>query len=326
MPVYNGETYVRETIDSVLRQSFTNFEFIIVNDGSTDSTLQILESYDDKRIILVNLEQNRGVSNARNVGTDSAIGDYIAFCDADDLYDPNRLKAQLDYLIQNPAVDVCGSYFAVFEGSHEVLVKHPLDDKVIKEHFFTSNCLAQPSIMGKANIFRDYKYNPDLQASEDYDLWTRMAIGGVVFGNVPYQLVNYRLHPTQASKTKSKLLYATSNAVCTDYTLAYLNNEKITRYSKSAELSLADFKEFLSELFASSIKKSRDINMFRPLIALQYRKLKTHRINAYMTLKMLASKYHLEFPPKYLLNIFLLSILPVSRKTKFFDTLTKLKL
>ncbi len=326
MPVYNGERFIRETIDCVLDQTYRNFEFIIVNDGSVDSTQQIISFYDDKRIIPLNLTINQGVSNARNAGTDLAKGEFIAFCDADDLYDPGRLQTQLDFLTSNPTVDVCGSYFTVFENGQETLIKHPLTDSEIKEHFFTANCIGQPSVMGKSSVFRKYKYNPELQASEDYDLWARMAIGGVIFANVPFPMVKYRLHPAQASKTKARLLYITSNIICTNYTLAYLNNEIISGYSKAAEISLADFKKFIAELSSACSRKSADLNTFRPLIAIQYKKIDSLGIRSFAALKLISSKYHLHFPAKYLFNIFLLSFICVNRRSSLFDTLTKLKL
>ena len=180
--------------------------------------------------------------------------------------------------------------------------------------------------MGKASVFRQYQYNPELQASEDYDLWARMATGGIVFANLPYALVKYRLHPAQASKTKARLLHDTSKIVCTNYTLAYLGNHIITEFSKAAETTLDDFRKFVEELSATCKSKSRDMNIFRPLIALQYRKLDRFGINAYVTLKRMSAKYNLHFPAKYLLNICLLSIFPIKRNSSLFDTLTKLKL
>lgn len=326
MPVYNGAEYLCETMYSVLNQTCRDFEFIIVNDGSTDSTRQIIESYHDPRIIPVNLDENRGVSNARNLGVDSARGAYLAFCDADDLYDPARLQAQLDFLAGNPAVDVCGSYFYVLEDGRKTLVEHPLADTEIKERFFTGNCLGQPSIMGKSRVFREYKYNPELKASEDYDLWARMALGGVVFANVPRPLVKYRLHPAQASKTRAKLLHDTSNRICTDYALAFLDSRELSGFVRDETAKLTDFKRFITELASACGKKSRDMNTFRPLIALQYKKLYHPGIFAYLTLRSIASRYGLNFPANYLLNIFLLSILPVNRNSSFFNTLTKLKL
>lgn len=326
MPVYNGEKFIRETIDSILNQTYRNFEFIIVDDGSVDSTRQIISSYDDKRIIPLNLTRNQGVSNARNTGTDLARGEFIAFCDADDLYDPGRLQTQLDFLTRNATVDVCGSYFIVFENGQEQLVQHPLTDQEIKEHFFTANCIGQPSVMGKSHVFQRHKYNPELQASEDYDLWARMAIGGVIFANVPFPLVKYRLHPEQASKTKGRLLYNTSNIICTNYTLAYLNSDIISKYTKAEETSLADFRKFITELSLVCSRKPADLNTFRPLIALQYKKIDRLGLRSFVTLKLILSKYHLDFPAKYLLNIFLLSFIRVNRNSSLFDTLTKLKL
>lgn len=326
MPVYNGERFIRETIDSVLTQTYRDFEFIIVNDGSIDSTRQIVENYNDKRIVLLNLDRNQGVSNARNMGTDLSHGELIAFCDADDLYDPNRLRIQLDFLTGNPRVDICGSYFIVFENGQDKLIQHPLTDLEIKKHFFTNNCIGQPSVMGKSNIFQQYKYDPELQASEDYDLWARMATGGVVFANVPYPLVKYRLHPGQASKNKARLLNITSKAVCVNYALAYLKNNIISEYIKAEHTCLADFKHFIAELSAICDKRSKDLNTFRPLIALQYKKIDRLGIRAFATFMLMSFKYRIDLPAKYVLNIFLLSFISINKNSSLFDTLTKLKL
>ncbi|MGV8056678.1 MAG: glycosyltransferase family 2 protein [Smithellaceae bacterium] len=326
MPVYNGERFIREAIDSVLNQTYQNFEFIIVNDASVDSTQQIINSYHDKRIVSLNLTWNQGVSNARNMGVDLSKGEFIAFADADDLYDLNRLQTQLDFLTKNPTIDVCGSYFVVLENSQEILIKHPLTDQEIKEHFFTENCIGQPSVMGKSGVFKKFRYNSTIKVSGDYDLWTRMATGGVVFANVPHPLMKYRLHPAQISKTKSTLLHITSKTICANYSLTYLNNNIISEYSKAEEISLADFRKFIVELSVTCDKKSRDINTFRPLIALQYKKLDTLGIISFATLKVISYKYHLDFPANYLLNIFLLSFIPIEKNSSLFDTLTKLKL
>lgn len=326
MPVYNGEQFIRETIDSILKQTHSHFEFIIVNDGSTDSTHQIINSYDDVRITPLHLIKNQGVSNARNMGTDLSKGTFIAFCDADDIYDSSRLETQFKFLTNNPNIDVCGSYFTVFENGQEHLIKHPLTDYEIKEHFFTSNCIGQPSVMGKSEVFREFKYNPELEASEDYDLWARMASGGIVFANVPHSLVKYRLHPTQASKTKGRLLYLTSLTICTNYALSFLNNNVITEQSEAKEISLEDFKKFVAELSKSCINKSKDINTFRSLIALQYKKINTIGVFSFFTLKKITSKYHLNFPGKYLLNVFLVSFVRTKSGSSLFNTLTKLKI
>lgn len=327
MPVYNGEKFIRETIDSILNQTYQNFEFIIINDGSIDSTQQIISSYNDKRIVLLNLAGNQGISNARNMGTDLSKGEFIALCDADDLYEPNRLQIQLDFLSSHPAVDICSGYFIILENSKETLIKYKQHtDQEIKEHFFAGNCICQPCVMGKAGVFKKFKYDSSLQVSGDYDLWTRMAMGGVVFANIPCLLMKYRFHPAQATKTKSTLLDIITKTVCINYTLAYLSNNIISEYSKAEKITLADFRKFIAELSAVCLKKSRDINMFRPLIAVQYKKINSLGIRAFMELKSISSKYHINFPAKYLLNIFLLSFISADRNSSIFDTLTKLKL
>jgi len=326
MPVYNGEKFIRETIDSILNQTYQNFELIIVNDGSVDSTQQIIYGYEDKRIRLLNLTSNQGVANARNMGVDFSKGEFIAFIDSDDLYDLNKLQTQLDFLTCNPSVDVCSGYFVVLENERKILIKNPLTDQAIKEHFFTGNCISQPNVMGKAEVFKKFRYDSTLLVSEDYDLWTRMATSGIVFANLPISLMKYRMHPAQISKANSTLLDIKSKTVCAKYTLDYLNSNIITEYSKAEELSLANFRKFIAELSTVCNIKSKNINMFRPLIALQYKKLQPLTIKAFSTLLLISYKYKVYFPAKYLLNIFLLSFIPIGKSSSLFDTLTKLKL
>jgi glycosyltransferase involved in cell wall biosynthesis len=326
MPVYNGEQFMRETIDSVLNQTYQHFEFIIINDGSTDHTQQILESYHDTRIKPTLLKKNAGVSNARNVGINLAKGEYIAFCDSDDVYDTNRLKAQFEFLQNKPSIDLCGSSIIFFEHGVERLIPCPESDKEIKEFFLRGNAIAQPTVMGKSSIFKKHKYNTQLQASEDYDLWTRMAIAGITFGNLPQPLVKYRAHEAQASKTKGKLLDQTFKSTCTNYSLIYLDSSKLTNYASTQEITLADFLNFVDELSTCAQGKYKNINLFLPLIALQYKKLNRHNLKSYISTKLLYKKFKIYFPKKYLRNIFLLNLFSIRRKYSLFDTLTKLKI
>jgi glycosyltransferase involved in cell wall biosynthesis len=325
MPVYNGAAFLRETMDTVLQQTCTDFEFIIVNDGSTDTTAEIIQNYDDERIVFINLARNCGVCTARNMAIDMARGKYIAFCDADDLYDSHRLQVQREFLETHPKVDICGSDFILFEQRQEILIQHPRTDAEIKAHFFFSNCMGQPSIMGKTSVFQQHRYNPELVASEDYDLWARMATAGVVFANVPRALVRYRLHPGQASKTKSRLLSQTSTQVCLRYTLDFLNCDLIRNIEDAKSLTLGDFRKFITELANVCSEKQCDMNTFRPLIAQQYKKLEKLGIVTFSTLVLIARRHQLLFPANYWLNVFLLSILPVRKDSSFFETLTKLK-
>ena len=104
-PAYNAEKYIKETIESVLGQTYKNWELIIVNDGSTDSTEEIIKSFDDSRVVLLS-QKNSGVSSARNLGMQSSKGKYITFLDADDVLPPESLKVRVDYLESHPDVDL----------------------------------------------------------------------------------------------------------------------------------------------------------------------------------------------------------------------------
>ena len=109
MPVYNGEKYLRESVDSILNQTFTDFELLIINDGSTDSSMEILNSYSDSRIRIVTNEVNLRLIKTLNKGIDLATGEYIARMDCDDIADPKRLEIQLQYMEKHPDVAVCGT-------------------------------------------------------------------------------------------------------------------------------------------------------------------------------------------------------------------------
>lgn len=328
MPVYNGAGFVGETVSSILNQSWTDFEFIIVDDGSTDATREILDRYRDPRIVRRDLVANQGVSRARNLGVALARGEFLAFCDADDLSAPERLRSQVEFLLAHPQVDVCGSDMVTFEDGREQLVGNPLTDREIKAYFFTGNCICQPSVCGRTAVFRAFPYDPAFRLAEDYELWTRMALTGVTFANLPLPLVRYRLHPSQATKRKGDLVDAASVAISTGYTLAFLDDPLLRGYAAAAELSLADFHTCLARLAEVSAAKGVELNNFRRFISLQYRKLDAPGLRAFVSFRRLAAGYGLDFPGKYFLNLLLLCLLPIKKHpaSSLFDTLTKLKL
>ena len=120
MPAYNAENYIREAIDSILAQTFRDFEFLIIDDGSTDHTVEIIRSYSDSRIRLYQNERNMGVAATLNRGLDLARGEYIARMDADDISLPERFAKQAAYMDAHPDVAVCGSNIILFsEGAPE---------------------------------------------------------------------------------------------------------------------------------------------------------------------------------------------------------------
>lgn len=326
MPVYNGEKFIAETITTILGQTYAELELIIVNDGSVDSTAEVVSGFTDQRLIVCNLPRNQGVSHARNAGSELARGEYLAFCDSDDLYMPDKLQTQIEYLLSHPAVDVCSTYFTLLDGGEERIISYPLTDQEIKSYFFSGNCFCGAGVVGKTTVFRRFKYTAGLKVAQDYDLWTRMANGGVVFANVPRPLMKYRMHPTQASRNNVDLVHSNSENIRKNYTLAFLGDPLIAEHADKTAISLGDFREFMSRLAGVCADKEVDMNLFRPLIAGQYKKLRSLSLWSFITFMGLASRYRLEFPAKYLLNIFIKGMLPLDRNSSLFETLTKLKI
>lgn len=174
IPCYNAERYVDYAIRSIIAQSYTNWELLIIDDGSTDGTLNKLKSYQDSRIKIFLDGENKGISYRLNQLIDYAKGEYFARMDADDIMFPERLSKQLELLQADPKIDVVGSTAIVIDNSNRVLGKRGerMSSTSLK-NVFAHALFIHPSVMGKMNWFRKYKYVNDLQGVEDYDLWCR---------------------------------------------------------------------------------------------------------------------------------------------------------
>jgi glycosyltransferase involved in cell wall biosynthesis len=197
MPVYNGETYLQEAVESILNQTFTNFEFIIVDDGSTDSTAEILTTYAvlDSRIRPVHNETNLGLIKTLNKGVALAQGKYIARHDADDISLPERLAIQVDYLEQHPEIGMLGTaYYRVFTDGQRSLRQPPLTDTEIRWRLLFGNVWCHPSMMLRRQLLAKSEpvYDNFLHA-EDYELWLRL-LKRTRAATLPVPLVEYRVH------------------------------------------------------------------------------------------------------------------------------------
>jgi glycosyltransferase involved in cell wall biosynthesis len=207
MPVYNAEKYLREAIESTLNQTFTNFEFLIFNDGSTDSSLQIIQSYvsTDSRIVLAYNGENKGYVAHLNEGIKIAKGRYIARMDADDISLPERFEKQISFLENNPDYVLCGSRIQLF-GFQNQLVTLPIEDEEIRLKMLYITPFAHPSVMIRKEILlqNNLFYNESLMPAEDYDLWTKIVRFGKVY-NFKEVLLWYRVHNKNiSSKARSK--------------------------------------------------------------------------------------------------------------------------
>ena len=196
MPVYNGETYLEEAIDSILNQTFSDFEFIIINDGSTDHSVEIIQSYNDARIKLINNLSNLGLEKTLNRGIQLAQGKYIARMDSDDISLQYRLETQVIFMNANPAVTLCGSWVETF-GVRQDIWKYPTQHDDIRCHLLFESCFAHPSIiMRRSAVLKDEPLFDESQAykhAEDYVLWTRLSEHHAL-ANIPTVLLKYRQH------------------------------------------------------------------------------------------------------------------------------------
>lgn len=197
LPVYNCEKYIKESVQSVLNQTFVNFELLIIDDCSTDSTVAIIQAFNDSRIQLTRKERNTGLINSLNHAISIARGEYIARMDGDDICLPHRFERQLKFLEQNPNIILCGSAIQII--NTDSILQNPLvhEEILIKLCFGTPFC--HPSVMGKTAIFKENLYDIKFKHAEDYDLWTRLAFKGEL-ANLEEVLLFYRVHDEQVSQ------------------------------------------------------------------------------------------------------------------------------
>lgn len=202
MPVYNCELYIKEAIESVLNQSYSDFELLIIDDASTDKTLSIIKTYVDSRIQLIEKPLNTGYTNSLNLGLELAKGTYIARMDGDDISMPERFEKQEAFLDANREVVLCGALFNVI-GS-DLVVKLPEHHDEIKLGLLRGNCMAHPSVMIRKQILDEFSIVYDLskEPAEDFDLWVRLLSFGKLY-NLQEVLLNYRVHTTQVSQQRA---------------------------------------------------------------------------------------------------------------------------
>ena len=190
MAVYNEENYINEAIESILKQTFTDFEFIIVNDGSTDSSKAIIKSYTDKRIKLIN-QSNEGVAKARNAGVKESKGKYIAILDADDISEPNRIKRQYNFLVYNHNYIAIESNAILLDMENNFIYRSnlPLSDYKMKE-ILPEFPTFHPSLMFYKNVFSQVGGYPDyMLKGEDLVMFNRIVKYGKI-SNIKEQRVN----------------------------------------------------------------------------------------------------------------------------------------
>ncbi len=198
MPCYNAENFLAYSIESILCQTFKDFELIIIDDCSTDSSPDIIKSYleRDRRIIYLRNEKNSGVAASLNRGILYAHGEYIARMDADDISEPERLERQASFMNENPDCIVCGADIIIIDEKNNKIGSRTYcrTDDDIKKNILRMSPFAHPSVIMRRKILikNKFLYTEDFPRAEDYDLWLRMADCGE-YANLDHFLLKYRI-------------------------------------------------------------------------------------------------------------------------------------
>lgn len=204
LPAYNAERYLREAVESILAQTYTDFELLLLNDGSTDRTEQVALSLNDKRIRYIANEQNLGLANTLNKGMAMAQGEFIARMDADDISLPTRFAVQVDYLDAHPEVMLCSCAIQQFGAADHLMVGRS-DFEQVKVDMLFSSAIGHASSMWRREAFseRGLQFEQAEFPAEDYGLWTRAVFEGTMV-NIPDVLYRYRIYPEQVTATDKR--------------------------------------------------------------------------------------------------------------------------
>lgn len=273
IPLFNGEEFIRETIESVLTQTYPFIEVLIIDDGSTDNSIKIVKTFTDKRIRLLKNNTNRGIPYTRNRGLSEARGKYLAVLDADDLAFPNRIEKQLDFMEKNLDIDVLGSAYTLIRGKKSKRVKQELfTPEEIKVGLIFFNRLCNSSVMIRLDRVFKYNviYNNDYFVAQDYDFFIQISKFGKIY-ILPEVLVGYRTghsNITKRSKEKKKIKRKSI--------IDSIHKDIVNYYNFSlTEKEMQIFNDFFSTEMTISVEQISGL----PLVLNKMKKInKVHRI------------------------------------------------
>lgn len=238
-PVYNSEKFLKEAIDSILNQTYAHFEFIIIDDCSTDSSVEIIKSYQDERIIFIQKEKNTGYTDSLNMGIQMAKGKYLARMDSDDISMPTRFAKQIDILEQNEEIVLCGADVQIIDSQSKTRIPYTHEDILIQ--LLEKTAFTHPVTMIRKSTLWDNQltYDRNLEPSEDYDLWVKLAFLGKT-ANHPDVLLHYREHQNQTSQKRYEEQMRKKNLIRSQIWSRFLPELK----DKSAPIELIQAKDY----------------------------------------------------------------------------------
>lgn len=205
MPAYNAEKYIGDAIKSILNQTFTDFELIIINDGSTDNTKQIIKQFDDERIKYFENDENRGVIFTLNRGLKEIESEFIIRMDADDISLPNRFAEQIKFMDNNPQIGLSGTAIEIFNEDTSRINYFPSNPEELKTELIFNNLICHPSIIIRSRIFKEHPilFEKKYLHAEDYAMWIILS-KWVKFSNLNKVLLKYRDSESNITKIADK--------------------------------------------------------------------------------------------------------------------------
>ena len=252
MPYYNSEKYIFEAVNSILNQSYKNFELILLDDGSIDNSKKIVDSFSDDRIISMSNDMNIGHPASMNKLISRANGDFIAVMDSDDISHPDRLKIQINHIIKNN-LDVCGSSARAFGQNQDKIIPILEKHKDINFMMIFGNPIINPSTLSRSIVLKKFSWNEKI-ISSDFDVYSRIIQSNYKFGNIKKQLLHSRIHKNQDSsinfKRGIKDSYNISKRHYNFYNIKLKNKyylEKID-FGYKDNIIFADYKNFIMTL------------------------------------------------------------------------------
>ncbi len=266
MPFFNTEQYIEEAITGILQQTYHNFEFIIINDASTDNSKKIVGQFNDKRIIYLENHEQKGIPYCMNLGIEIAKGKYIARMDSDDIVYPKRFDVQVDFLERNKHIDITGTSHKI---SNEKEIREILTDpNELKVAFLFYQAILNPSIMIRAESIRKrhIKHNETFIYASDYDFFISALINGLLLSNIPVCLMEYRRHQRQISTAhhheQNEFADKTRKRFYTFLWGEDLTDDEINIFSKLKDyttLSLTQYTNILEKILSiNQLKKQFD--------------------------------------------------------------------
>lgn len=270
LPVFNGEKHLEEAITSIIQQSYTNFELLIIDDGSTDKTLHIIKNFNDNRIKLYQNRLNIGLINTLNYGLRFCKGEFIARMDADDISSKYRIEKQVELFCVNKTIDICGTNFNLIDdkGFNLNIIRHPQSHQSIKFNFIYHSVINHPSVMFRRKVYDENNnnfYNIAYKYVEDLELWLRLVFN-YKFYNINENLFNYRIHTSQVSNCNQIIQTELSNRIKYEYIL------KLFPYLNEVEFALVQ-SFFNRDLLLKKYKFNNLILITRLILKSNYSKM-----------------------------------------------------